>query len=94
MVKETEKFEQERRVRSTRFAHFWLVPKGDIGCLLALAGRYKPPTGFCHKLYEVAEEPQSRGPHLLLAGHAIHPPKHTVELESTAENVFTRRTKN
>ena len=44
MVKETKKFDQERRVQSTRFAHFWSVPKGNIGCLLALAGRYKPPT--------------------------------------------------
>ena len=52
MVKETEKFDQEKRVWSTCFAHFWLVPEGDIGCLLALAGWYKPPTGFCHKLYE------------------------------------------
>ena len=42
MVKETEKLDQERRVRSTRFAHFWSVPEGDIGCLLALAGRYNP----------------------------------------------------
>ena len=53
MVKETEKFDRERRVRSTRFAHFWSVPEGDIGCLLALAGRYNAPTGFCHKLYEI-----------------------------------------
>ena len=44
MVKETEKFDRERRVRSTRFAHFWSVPEGDIECLLALAGRYKLPT--------------------------------------------------
>ena len=51
MVKETKKFDRERRVQSTRFAHFWLIPEGDIGCLLALAGRYKPPTGFCHKPY-------------------------------------------
>ena len=42
MVKETEKFDREGRVRSTRFAHFWLVPEGDIGCLLALAGQYNP----------------------------------------------------
>ena len=42
MVKETEKFDRERRVRSTRFAHFWSVPEGDIGCLLALAGLYNP----------------------------------------------------
>ena len=42
MVKETEKFDRERRVRSTRFAHFWSVPKGVTGCLLALAGWYKP----------------------------------------------------
>ena len=80
MVKETEKFEQERRVRSTRFAHFWLVPEGDIGCLLALAGWYKPPTSFCHKPYEITVEPQSRAPHLLRAGHVIHSHKHTVEL--------------
>ena len=30
------------------FAHC-SIPEGDIGCLLALAGGYKPPTGFCHK---------------------------------------------
>ena len=49
MVKETEKFDLERRV----FAHFWSVPEGDIGCLLALAGGYNPRTGFCHKPYEI-----------------------------------------
>ena len=80
MVKETEKFDQERRVQSTRFAHFWLVPKGDVECLLALAGRYKPPTGFCHKPYEVTAELQSKAPHLLQAGRFIHSHKHTVEL--------------
>ena len=80
MVKETEKFDRERRVRSTRFAHFWSVPEGDIGCLLALAGWYKPPTGFCHKLYEVTTESQSRAPHLLHTGHFIHSHKHSVEL--------------
>ena len=42
MLEETEKFDQERRVRSTRFAHLWSVPEGDIRCLLALAGRYNP----------------------------------------------------
>ena len=51
-----------------------------IGCLLAMAGQYKPPTGFCHKLYEVTTEPQSRAPHLLDAGCFIHSRKHTVEL--------------
>ena len=80
MVKETEKFDRERRVQSTHFAHFWSVLKGNIGCLLALAGWYKPPTGFCHKLYEVTTEPQSRAPHLLHTGCFIHPRKHTVEL--------------
>ena len=80
MVKETKNFDRERRVRSTRFAHFWPVPKGDNGCLLALAGQYKPPTGFCHKLYEVTMEPQSRAPHFLHAGCVIHSHKHTVEL--------------
>ena len=80
MVKETEKSDRERRVRSTCFAHFWSVPEGDIGCLLALAGRYKPPTGFCHKPYEITVEPQSRAPYLLLAGPVIHSHKHTVEL--------------
>ena len=59
MVKETEKFDRERRVRSTRFAHFWSVPEGDIGRLLALAGQYNTPTGFCHKLYEITVEPQA-----------------------------------
>ena len=80
MVKETEKFDRERRVWSTRLAHFWSVPEGDIGCLLALAGWYKPPTGFCHKPYEVTVEPQSRSPHLLCTGHVIHSHKHTLEL--------------
>ena len=80
MVKETEKFDRERRVRSTRFAHFWSVPEGDIGCLLALAGWYNPPTGFCHKPYEITVEPQSRAPYLLHAGPVIHSHKHTVEL--------------
>ena len=79
MVKETEKFDQERRVQSTRFSHFWLVPKADVGCLLALAGLYKPLTGFSHKLYEVTAEPQSRAPHLLCSGHSIHSHKHTIE---------------
>ena len=54
--------------------------KGDIGCLLALAGRYKPRTDFCHKLYAVTTELQSRAPHLLHAGHFIHSPKHNIEL--------------
>ena len=73
MVKGTEKFDRERTVWSTHFAHFWLVPEADIECLLALAG-------FCHKLYEVTTELQSRVPHLLHAGHFIHSCKHTVEL--------------
>ena len=80
MVKETEKFDWERRVWSTHFAHFWLVPEGDIGCLLALAGRYKLLTGFCHKPYEITVELQSRASHLLRAGRFIHSHKHTVEL--------------
>ena len=80
MVKETKKLDQETRVWSTHFAHFWLVPEGDVGCLLALAGQYKPPTGFCHKPYEVTVEQQSRAPHLLSAGRVIHSHKHTVEL--------------
>ena len=54
--------------------------KGDIGCLLALAGRYKHLTGFCHKPFEVTEEPQSRAPHFLHTGWVIHLHKHTVEL--------------
>ena len=80
MVKETEKFDRERRVQSTSFAHFWSVPEGDIGCLLTLAGRYNPLTGFCHKPYEITVEPQSRAPYLLHAGHVIHSHKHTVEV--------------
>ena len=80
MIRETEKFERERRVQSTRFAHFWSVPEGDFGCFLALAGRYKPLTGFCHRLYEVATEPQSRAPHLLHAGRFIHSHNYTIEL--------------
>ena len=92
MVKETEKFDRERGVRSTHFARFWSVPKGDIGCLLALAGWYKPPTGFCHKPYEVTVEPQSRA--LLGAGRFIHSHKHTVELVKYSRKRVARRTKN
>ena len=80
MVKETEKLDQERRVRSTCFAHFWSVPEGDIGCLLALADRCNAPTGFCHKPYEVTEEVQSRAPQLIHAGYLLHSHEHTVEL--------------
>ena len=72
MVKETEKFDREKKVQSISFAHFWLVPKGDVGCLLELAGRYKPPTGFCHKPYEVTVQLQSRAPHLLHTERFIH----------------------
>ena len=94
MVKETKKFDRERRVRSTGFAHFCSVPEGDIGSLLTLAGQYKPPTGFCHKPYEVTVEPQSRAPHLFRAGRFIHSHKQTIELVKYRENVFSRRTKN
>ena len=80
MVKEIKKFDRERRVRSTCFAHFWSVPKGDIECLLASAGRYKSLTGFCHKPYKITLEPQSRTPYLLHPGHVIHSHKHTIEL--------------
>ena len=80
MVRETEKFDRERRVRSTRFAHFWSVLEGDIGCLLALTGQYNTPTGFYHKPYEITVEPQSRAPYLLHAEPAIHSHKHTEEL--------------
>ena len=80
MVKETKKFDRERSVRSTHFAHFWSVPEGDVRCFLALAGRYKPLTGFCHKPYEVAVELQSRAPHLLRTEHFIHSHNHTTEL--------------
>ena len=37
MVKETGKFDQERRVWSTCFIHLWPFPKGDIECLLTSA---------------------------------------------------------
>ena len=72
MVKETGKFDWERRVRSTCLANYWSVPKGDTGCLLALAGWYKPLTGFCHKPDEITVEPQSRAPHLLHSHRACH----------------------
>ena len=80
MIKETEKFHRERRVRSTCFVNFWSVPEGDIECLLALAGRYKPLTGFCQKPYEITVGPQIRAPYLLSAGHVIHSHEHTIEL--------------
>ena len=73
MVKETEKFE-----------------KGEFGPhALPISGRFQKETlgaswhwqvGFCHKLYEITMEPQSRAPYLLHTGHAIHSHKHTVEL--------------
>ena len=80
MVKETKKLDQERRVWSTHFAHFWSVPEGDIGCLLGLAGQYKSPTGFCHKPYEITVQLQSRALHLFSAGHVIYSHKHTIGL--------------
>ena len=85
MVKETEKFDQERRIQSTCFAHFWSVSEGDIGCLVALEGQYNPLTGFCHKPYEVTAELQSRAPHLLHTGHVIHSHKHAVVLVKYSE---------
>ena len=91
MVKETEKFDRERRVRSTHFAHFWSVAEGYTGCLLALAGWYNAPTGFCHKPYEITVEPQSRAPCLLHAGHAIHSHKHTVELVKAQQKTCSLR---
>ena len=94
MVIGTEKFDHERGVRSTHFAHFWSVPGGDIGCLLALASRYKPPTGFCHKPYEITVETQSRVLHLLCAGNVIHSHKHTIELVKHSRKRGTKRTKN
>ena len=78
MVKETENL-----TKKGEFGPHALSISGqflNIGCLLALAGRYKPPTGFCHKPYEITVEPQSRAPHLLRAGHVIHSHKHTIEL--------------
>ena len=69
---ETEKFDRERRVQSTCLANYWSVPKGDTRCLLALAGWYKPLTGFCHKPDEITVEPQSRAPHLLHSHRACH----------------------
>ena len=56
MVKETEKFDLERRVRSTGFAHFWSVPEGDIGCLFALAETCQGfiPTCQCQEALNVS----------------------------------------
>ena len=51
------------RKESTYFVHFWPVPEWDIGCLLALVGQYKPPTGFCHKPYEVTMGALNRACH-------------------------------
>ena len=79
MVKETGKFEQERRVQFTCYAHFWSLNAG-VGCLVALAGRYKPLTRFCHKPYDITTDPQDRAPHLLHVGCIAHSHKHTVEL--------------
>ena len=59
---------------------FMVAPPKETLVASWRAGRYKPPTGFCHKLYEVTAEPQSRAPHLLPAGRFIHSHKHTVEL--------------
>ena len=39
-----------------------------------------PWQGFCHRLYEVTMEPQSKASHLLHTGRAIHWHKHTVDL--------------
>ena len=47
---------------------------------LGIGRWYKPPTGFCHKPYEVIAEPQSRAPQLFCTGSVTHSHKHTVEL--------------
>ena len=38
-------------------------------CIGRSVGRYKPPTGFCHKPYEVTVEPQSRAYHSFRQAH-------------------------
>ena len=43
----------------TRFAHFWSVPEGDIGCLLALVG-YGEGSGTPLQ-YFCLENPMDRG---------------------------------
>ena len=68
MVEETRRFDIERGVGSTHFVHFWLVSEGDLECLLALAGQYKPLAGFLHKLYEVTVGLQSRAPPCFVQG--------------------------
>ena len=93
MVKETKKFDRERRVQSICFAHFWLVPEGEAGCLLALSGRYKPPTGFCHKPYEVTTEPQSRAPHLLHTGRFTQAHSRVSKVEQKMCSLGEQRTR-
>ena len=93
MVKETKKFDRERRVQSICFAHFWLVPEGEAGCLLALAGRYKPQRGFCHELYEVTTEPQSGALHLLHTGRFTQAHSRVSKVEQKMCSLGEQRTR-
>ena len=82
MVKETEKFVQERRVRSTHVAYLWSVPEGDIGCLFALAGRYVGINPQQVSAISRMRLPWNRRAGLLTSScrRLIHSRKHTVEL--------------
>ena len=59
-------------------------PCRDTGCLLALAGRYKPLTRLpfwgLPSVITRHQKLQSRAPHLLPAGHDIHSHRHTEDL--------------
>ena len=46
MVKETKNLTEKGEFGPHALLSFWSVAEGDIGYLLALAGWYKPPTGF------------------------------------------------
>ena len=74
------KDDRESKVRSTCFAHFWLLPSQGRWCLWALADRCKPPTKFPFWGLPSVMQRQSRAHHLLCAGHVIHSHKHIVEL--------------
>ena len=70
-------------------------PSRDLGCLLALAGRYKPRQGSpfwgCLQSLRGATKSQSRAHHLLRTGRVIHSHKDTEELKNKAERVYTEK---
>ena len=89
------KADWERKVHSTCFAHFWLLPSQDLCCLLALTDPYKPltmlPFGGCLQSLWGPVKPQSRAHHLLPLCKVCHSFTQTHWRVSKAEKLYTEK---